>query len=614
MLVAVADASPSLRAAVLATACQFGDVETLELLDGIFSESVAPPKAGGRIGIYQALVAEPSELSDYDIRLLGVLVAARLGLTERLRTAEFGSSNGVIHHHSGVVAGMILELCSKNGWGDVSRAFLDGVNSWRTKYLFRLAVYSRRHVDRATQDKLLDILLVRDDLPAKYLRAMVTLLAHCPRRQETFLAKRRRLEGPEADPGLSHLLVQWLDHDSEFLDALEVNDVEMVRAKLATYAPEHSSTLTTTRIKSVGEICSEMNWPYEEVIPSSAMTVYHPRFLSDRATVATETVVHPPIYRAELNNVVVHGGSWLILSGATGAYEPMQAPADDGRRFMHRDSTTLFSSGAYVLNRRARPERHVSAGIWMLCLAAHYVCSRALAYGDFGAFPPGTSILVDEAAIAIPQMAEILDLLNSKGLNVETIGSGEAVQVDRLFVAAPCAWSPNKLRKGKEPGLSDYIIHPQAVSALRRMAAPHLTPLHPGRRIFLSRRGARDPRLGNEAELATMAQAEFGFDLMDPARMTFAEQVRAFSEAEVIVGASGATMANLAFCSEGSKAYCLMSKRVEYSSWQSIAAATGCDVRHVLGQLMSLSSGHKRKLFTVDPEQLRTILHGSLGH
>jgi capsular polysaccharide biosynthesis protein len=103
--------------------------------------------------------------------------------------------------------------------------------------------------------------------------------------------------------------------------------------------------------------------------------------------------------------------------------------------------------------------------------------------------------------------------------------------------------------------------------------------------------------------LAAIAKAEYNFELIDPSVMTFSEQVRTFSEAEAIVGAEGAGMANLAFCSEGSKAYFFGAKKHAFTGWQSIAAAVGCDATTLVASV-------PQKLYTIHPGALRSALHG----
>jgi hypothetical protein len=66
------------------------------------------------------------------------------------------------------------------------------------------------------------------------------------------------------------------------------------------------------------------------------------------------------------------------------------------------------------------------------------------------------------------------------------------------------------------------------------------------RRIFLSRGDTSQRRLVNEAEVAAALAAQ-GFEVLTTGRMTLAEQIRAFQEADLVVACHGAGLANLVF-------------------------------------------------------------------
>ena len=517
-------------------------------------------------------------------------------------------------------AATVLRLCVDHGWAELRQALLAAMDGWSSDAILSAANYSKKLRDRITSNALVDILVVRDDLSPEQLALTAKLVDRCGRRREASLfARRARLAGVSGRPELSDIILRGFEHDPELVNALEDNDFRKLGERLAVYAPEQASALKTLPIRSVREICEQFEWPYETCIASSEVPVHKPRYVERHGTNQTQSVIHPPIYRAELRNAIVYGGSWLIEAAGSGAYEPMQGPRSE--RFIHRDSVSQFGAKRRLLYRRTRPERCLPAAIWLLGAAAnnyyHWlydICSRWSAYRQFSGFPVGTAILIDEAAAEVPQMLEILDAMNRDGLPVETVPSGQAVQAERLFVAAPSTWSVMHLRDTAEPLESlDSIIHPIAVSELRSIAAPYLRRLRPGRRIFLSRKGATSPRLHNEVELAALAEADFGFEVLDPSALTFAEQARAFSEAELIVGASGSAMSNLAFCSQGSRAYCLIAREYDYSAWPTIAAAAGCEVTYIAGKpLPGFVKTEYHAQFTVAPDRLRNALRQAL--
>ncbi len=73
----------------------------------------------------------------------------------------------------------------------------------------------------------------------------------------------------------------------------------------------------------------------------------------------------------------------------------------------------------------------------------------------------------------------------------------------------------------------------------------------PHRRLYVGRGNQKHTRrVDNEAEVLA-ALEPLGFESIDPGQMSPAEQVRAFAEAECVVGVHGAGLTNLAFCPPG---------------------------------------------------------------
>ena len=81
-----------------------------------------------------------------------------------------------------------------------------------------------------------------------------------------------------------------------------------------------------------------------------------------------------------------------------------------------------------------------------------------------------------------------------------------------------------------------------------------------GRRIYLSRArqvNYSQRNLANEEALVRMLAAR-GFEILEPGNMPFAEQIRAFAEASVIIGAHGSGFGNLVFARPGAVVIDLM--------------------------------------------------------
>ncbi|MDD2876441.1 MAG: glycosyltransferase family 61 protein [Acidiphilium sp.] len=83
-----------------------------------------------------------------------------------------------------------------------------------------------------------------------------------------------------------------------------------------------------------------------------------------------------------------------------------------------------------------------------------------------------------------------------------------------------------------------------------------IAPAEPAPRLFIARGDFSNPaapqrRLANEAELADIAASQFGFHVIRPETMGFAEQVGLFAQAKTILGQAGSGMHNALFAPSG---------------------------------------------------------------
>lgn len=74
----------------------------------------------------------------------------------------------------------------------------------------------------------------------------------------------------------------------------------------------------------------------------------------------------------------------------------------------------------------------------------------------------------------------------------------------------------------------------------------------PGRRLYVSRRNARSRRVINEDEVVD-ALAKQGFETIELEEVSFEEQVRLFSECEMLVSIHGAALTNALFMPDGGR-------------------------------------------------------------
>lgn len=128
-----------------------------------------------------------------------------------------------------------------------------------------------------------------------------------------------------------------------------------------------------------------------------------------------------------------------------------------------------------------------------------------------------------------------------------------------------------------------------------------------GRRIFVPRRGPRSIENGEEIEWISQ---EMGLELYDFANVS--NEFTYFREAELVVGAHGAGLTNIAVCRPGSKVMELVPTDHVYPYYYSLAEAAGLDYSCLAGHSSQMREkdawGPSPFNFNVDPTEYRSAL------
>jgi capsular polysaccharide biosynthesis protein len=169
----------------------------------------------------------------------------------------------------------------------------------------------------------------------------------------------------------------------------------------------------------------------------------------------------------------------------------------------------------------------------------------------------------------LPFQSELLDTLGIGAERVLTSAAHPHVRAERLLV----------------PSLPDSHLRtpPWLIRWLRGRLLPRtVAPAH--RRLYVSRGTRRNTRYVTNEQEVLAALVPLGFECVDPGTHSVAEQIRLFSEAELVVGAHGAGLTNLAFCTEGAGVVELFPPDyVNVCYWALCNAAGGLRYRYLVG-------------------------------
>ena len=122
-------------------------------------------------------------------------------------------------------------------------------------------------------------------------------------------------------------------------------------------------------------------------------------------------------------------------------------------------------------------------------------------------------------------------------------------------------------------------------NAMNRMGLPR--PVSGTRRLFISRlsltrSGAYRGLIQEESLIGEMIAR--GFEIIEPEKLSFREQVNLFRQASVVVGLGGAGMFNCIFCPTNSKVISVEST-VEFAPWHAnLFASCGLEYGIVFGE------------------------------
>ena len=142
----------------------------------------------------------------------------------------------------------------------------------------------------------------------------------------------------------------------------------------------------------------------------------------------------------------------------------------------------------------------------------------------------------------------------------------------------------------------------------------------PARRVLISRESRKTWRnLLNYETVREMLTSDYGFVEVSPEKMTLAEEVALYSDAEIVVGAEGAGLYGAVFSRPGARYISIGDEDYIMPILGTLAAVRGLSVGYVFGESMREDSDLARRLpfghadFVVDPIRVRAAVEAAIG-
>jgi len=197
------------------------------------------------------------------------------------------------------------------------------------------------------------------------------------------------------------------------------------------------------------------------------------------------------------------------------------------------------------------------------------------------------SILVEENMPT--QSVGIIDLLLADIKTIEysiiTVKKGELVFCEHLIYCTPLWVSLDNTRYLPNPK-KEFFVSVESLEKVKEkitQAKKINNVVLKNRKIYLQRENSKLRKITNILEVERLLY-KYGFDFVDPGSLDFEEQYNLFSQADIIIGASGAAFTNLLFMKDNSKAISLYpsAQSTNYYVFQPLADVSNVELIHFL--------------------------------
>ena len=301
----------------------------------------------------------------------------------------------------------------------------------------------------------------------------------------------------------------------------------------------------------------------------------------------------PAIYVTTISDGIIYGGSNLILTkDGVICHDLYDFERDYTSEELHGRMLIDPKSGCirWLLSDKV-PE--------LLPVAAAFVdaCATNYAHWLTEVLPRIAVFCAEERFNGIPivvndglhkNIMESLFLVVGSAHKIITLTNNKALAIDQLYSTSVSGYVPFEKRTTKFSDHSHGVFNPQAFELIRHQIAAFLEKLPEQawpEKVYL-RRNSEVRKITNAAELEELLVAR-GYVIVEPERLTFLQQAKLFSDAKIIVGATGATFANIMLTLSDPKIFILISKLPDhkYRYWQNIACACGKEINYIFGKV-----------------------------
>lgn len=321
----------------------------------------------------------------------------------------------------------------------------------------------------------------------------------------------------------------------------------------------------------------------------------------------------PETFVSEIREASVMGGTNIVVAGNFAIHHDLfNRDLEYTSEELHSRMFVNVAAGSIKLGvSDPAPERMKTAACFVDASApnyAHWLTEVLPRIAIFCRNPDyaGVPLIVNESLHA--NIMASLDAVVAHKNPLVLLPIGRSITVSQLFVVSCAGYLPFEPRGRHAASMSHGKFSRHAFEAIRHACLSGRSPQKTPKRIYL-RRNSHVRRLSNSEEIESLL-VNLGFTIVDPEKLSFGAQVDLFRGAEVIIGATGAALANMIFAQSRPRIGILISKQenIIYWYWQNIARATGNSVDYIFGANIDPGVSNVHGDFQVPLEHVREFV------
>jgi hypothetical protein len=364
--------------------------------------------------------------------------------------------------------------------------------------------------------------------------------------------------------------------------------------------------------------------------PGRQVQISGPRFVGycPTDTMAVLYLNMPKIQVVELREATVVGGTNFILAEKVAIYPDLFIPSRDvSPAELHGSASIdpIISQLKFYISRKPKKvERAISLLGQCTGNYAHWITETLPKLVIVDACPEYADLplLVDDWIH--PNFYDSIKVLGKYQREIIGVGRFQPCKLSRVIDVSPPAYIPPEYRAylaTREVVKISHDVFPfsrQALNMLRDAAWEAVSlnaKLEVKRRLYLRRapESCGNPRMISNINAVEKLIMKFGFEVIDPGKMSFSQQISVFMNAEMIVSAVGAALANMVFMPPCSKIIAMAPyyENANYYFFSNMAGVLDHELFYVLGPQKEMGAHPLHKDYHVDTDALFEALNNS---